>query len=61
MTIERTFTAARSMFNDMRLARIIMPLAVVLLAFSAGAQTNRPASKEAVAEQKEAEVARLKE
>jgi hypothetical protein len=31
----------------MRLARILMPLAVVALAFSAGAQTNRPTADDA--------------
>jgi len=41
------------MFDAMRLARIIMPLSAVLLAFSAKAQTNRPGPDDAASMQKQ--------
>lgn len=51
----------RSMFEGMKLAQILMPLLIVLPAFSAPAQTNRPVPSTAASVQKEVASAELKE
>ncbi|HXT12639.1 MAG TPA: hypothetical protein VN873_13835 [Candidatus Angelobacter sp.] len=49
------------MFDTMRLAKILMPLPIVLLVFSAAAQTNRPVADDTALVQKKIAATELKE